>query len=168
MFFTDIDTWSQKKLRLYALIFNGLYLLCSLVIPIIIVGCRYQIFNYASKVKLTGWGWVCTIAVAVVSIRVIKKVINKLPESTLKQQRLKYTLLMVRALFIPVLLIIAMAALKNDFDLAYQTLWWCLISYACAILIDYICIKYLDREQELRYKAYELNEVNKRVENLKK
>ena len=168
MFFTDIDTWTQKRLRLYALIFNALYLLGSLVIPIIIVGCRYQIFHKVSSYRLTGWGWICAIIVAVVSIRVVKKVVNKLPESTHKEQILKYSILGIRALFIPVLLLIAMRALKNDFDLAYNTLWWCLISYTAAIVIDYTCIKYLDREIDLRRTAKEKIEVDKRVELLKK
>ena len=168
MFFNDIDTWTQKRLRLFALIFNALYLLGSLVIPIIIVGCRYQIFHKVSSYRLTGWGWICAIIVAVVSIRVIKKVVNKLPESTHKEQILKYSILGVRALFIPILLLIAMKALKNDFDLAYNTLWWCLISYSIAIVIDYTCIKYLDREIDLRKIAKEKIEVDKRVELLKK
>lgn len=168
MFFNDIDTWTQKRLRIFALIFNALYLLGSLVIPIIIVGCRYQIFHKVSSYRLTGWGWICAIIVAVVSIRVVKKVVNKLPESTHKEQILKYSILGVRALFIPVLLLIAMRALKNDFDLAYNTLWWCLISYTAAIVIDYTCIKYLDREIELRRTAKEKIEVDKRVELLKK
>ena len=168
MFFNDIDTWTQKRLRFFALIFNALYLLGSLVIPIIIVGCRYQIFHKVSSYRLTGWGWICAIIVAVVSIRVIKKVVNKLPESTHKEQILKYSILGVRALFIPILLLIAMKALKNDFDLAYNTLWWCLISYSIAIVIDYTCIKYLDREIDLRKIAKEKIEVDKRVELLKK
>lgn len=168
MFFNDIDTWTQKRLRLFALIFNALYLLGSLVIPIIIIGCRYQIFHKVSSYRLTGWGWICAIIVAVVSIRVIKKVVNKLPESTHKEQILKYSILGVRALFIPILLLIAMKALKNDFDLAYNTLWWCLISYSAAIVIDYTCIKYLDREIDLRKIAKEKIEVDKRVELLKK
>ena len=94
--------------------------------------------------------------------------VNKLPESTHKEQILKYSILGIRALFIPVLLIIAMRALKNDFDLAYNTLWWCLISYTAAIVIDYTCIKYLDREIDLRRTAKEKIEVDKRVELLKK
>ena len=168
MFFTNIDTWEQKRLRLYALIFNALYLVATVVVPIIIVGCRYQIFHKVSQYRLTGWGWICAICVAVVSIRVVKKVVNKLPESTHKEQILKYSILGVRALFIPILLLIAMKALKNDFELAYNTLWWCLISYSTGILLDYTCIKYLDREIDLRKVAKEKIEVDKRVELLKK
>lgn len=167
MFFTNIDTWEQKRLRLFALIFNALYLVATLVVPIVIVGCRYQIFHKVSSYRLTGWGWICAICVAVVSIRVVKKVVNKLPESTHKEQMLKYSILGIRALFIPILLLIAMKALKNDFELAYNTLWWCLISYSIGILLDYTCIKYLDREIALRKIAKEKIEIDKRVDLLR-
>lgn len=167
MFFKNIDTWEQKRLRLFALIFNALYLVATLVVPIVIVGCRYQIFHKVSSYRLTGWGWICAICVAVVSIRVVKKVVNKLPESTHKEQMLKYSILGIRALFIPILLLIAMKALKNDFELAYNTLWWCLISYSIGILLDYTCIKYLDREIALRKIAKEKIEIDKRVDLLR-
>ena len=168
MFFKDIDTWEQSKLRVMTIIFNLLYLLCSLVIPIIIVGCRYQIFHSVSSVRLTGWGWIRAIVVAVVGVRTLSRVIKKLPDSTHKEQMLKYSILGIKALFIPILLLIAMRLLKNDFDLAYSTLWWCLVSYSCAIVIDYTCIKYLDKEIALRKTAKEKIEVDKRVELLKK
>ncbi len=167
MFFKDIANWDKKKLFIISLIFNGIYLLCSLIIPIIIVGCRYQLFAKVSNYRLTGWGWIIAITVSVVGVRTLGKVIRKLPESTLNQQRLKYTILGLKALAIPILLLVAMYLLKSDFDLAYQTLWWCLISYSAAIVVDYTCIMYLDREADLRKKAYELNEVNKRVNNIK-
>ena len=155
MFFKDINKWSMKRLRLYALAFNCLYLVFTCLAPIIVVGCRYQIFHKVSAYRLTGWGWICAILVAVVSIKVIKKVVDKLPEVTYKQQLLKYSILGVRALFIPVLLLIAMTALKSDFDLAYNTLWLCLIFYTIGIVIDYTCIKYIDRAKDIKIKAME-------------
>lgn len=167
MFFKDLDTWDTKKLRLFMLIFNGAYLLCSLIIPIIIVGCRYQIFSQAAK-RLTGWGWIIAITIAVVGIRTFSRVVKKLPESTHKEQIVKYSILGVKALAIPILLLIAMRLLKDDFDLAYNTLWWCLISYTVAILIDYTCIKFIDREYDLRRIAKEKIEIDKRVDLLKK
>lgn len=160
MFFKDINKWDMKRLRLTALAFNCLYLIFTLIAPIIVVACRYQIFHKVSAYRLTGWGWVCAIIIAVVSIKVIKKVVDKLPEITKGQQMLKYSILGVRALFIPVLLLIAMKALKSDFDLAYNTLWLCLIFYTVGIVIDYTCIKYLDRAKEIRYKAMEQNVID--------
>lgn len=166
MFFKDIETWTQKKLRLYCLIFNGLYFLFTVLIPIIIVGCRYQIFS-SDKVRLTGWGWCLAIFIAVVGLRIANRLINKLPDITKKQQILKYTILGVKALFIPIIILIAMRLLKNDFDLAYNTIWWVLFSFIFGIVIDYSCVKYLDKELDFRYKAKERIEVDKRVETLK-
>ena len=155
MFFKDINKWDMKRLRLTALAFNCLYLIFTLIAPIIVVACRYQIFHKVSAYRLTGWGWVCAIVIAVVSIKILKKVVDKLPEITKSQQVLKYSILGIRALFIPILLLVAMKALKSDFDLAYNTLWLCLIFYTIGIVIDYVFIKYIDRAIEIRYKALE-------------
>ena len=167
MFFKDIETWTQKKLRLYCLIFNGVYFLFTVLIPIIIVGCRYQIFS-SDKVRLTGWGWCLAIFIVVVSVRVGGRLIKKLPETSKKQQMLKYTLLGIGALFIPVSILVAMILLKNDFDLAYNTFGWVLFSFIFGIVVDYTCIKYLDKELELRYEAQRQNAIDVRKETLKK
>lgn len=167
MFFKDIESWSKSKLRAYWIIFNILYFLVALIIPIIIVGCRYQIFHYA-KVRLTGWGIILAITIAIVGVRTLNRTLNKLPESTLSEQRVKYSILGLKALFVPIFLLIIMHLFKSDFDLAYNTIWWCLFSYMFAVVFDYMFIHYLDRELVLRNKAKEQNEINKRVENLKK
>ena len=167
MFFNEIEQWTQKKLRLFCLIFNGLYFLFTVLIPIIIIGCRYQIFS-SDKVRLTGWGWCLAIFIVVVSVRVGDRLIKKLPETTKRQQMLKYTLLGFKALFIPVAVLVAMILLKNDFDLAYNTFGWVLFSFIFGIVIDYSCIKFLDKELELRYEAQKQNAIDVRKETIKK
>ena len=167
MFFNEIEQWTQKKLRLYCLIFNGLYFLFTVLIPIIIVGCRYQIFS-SDKVRLTGWGWCLAIFITVVGVRVANRLIKKLPDIEKKQQILKFTLLGFKALVIPIAVLVAMRLLKNDFDLAYNTFWWVLFSFIFGIVVDYTCIKYLDKELELRYIAQKENAVDVRKETLKK
>lgn len=164
MFFKDIDTWEQKKLRIMWIVFNAIYLLFSLVIPIIIIGIKYQIFHKVSAYRLTGWGWICAIVIAVVGIKTLSKVIKKLPESTRKEQIVKYSILGVKALVIPILLLVVLKLMKNDFDLAYGVLWWCLLSYTFAIAIEYTCVKYLDRELDIRKEAKQKIEIDKRVE----
>lgn len=166
MFFNEIESWTQKKLRLYCLIFNGLYFLLTVLIPIIIIGCRYQIFT-SDKIRLTGWGWCLAIFISVVGLRIINRLVNKLPDTNKKQQQLKYTILGVRALFIPIAVIIAMVLLKNDFDLAYSTIWLVLMFFSFGIVVDYTCIKYLDKELYFREKAQERIEVDKRVDTIK-
>lgn len=168
MFFKDIDSWDKTKLRTTWIVFNVLYFIATLLVPIIIVGCRYTIFEYAAKWKLTGWGIIIAIVIAVVAVRALNKAINKLPESTLNEQRVKYTLFGVKALIIPVGILVVLYFFKSNFDLAYSTIWYCLISYIVGVFIDYGFIHYLDRELELRKIAKERIEIDKRVENLKK
>jgi len=166
MFFEDIATWEKSKLRTYWIIFNVLYLLATLVAPCIIVGCKYQIFVHVSQWKLTGWGMILAIFVFIVGIRTLNRVLKNMPESTITEQRIKYTALGIKALAIPIFVLIIMHLFKSNFDLAYETLWWCVICYAIGIIIDYTCIQYLDREKDLRKKAVEKNEIDKRAANL--
>lgn len=168
MFFKNVDSWDRAKLRTTWLVLNILYFIAVLLIPIIIVGCRYTIFEHVSKYKLTGWGIILVIIISVVAVRTLNKAINKLPESTLGEQRLKYTLLGVKALIIPILILVVLYLFKKNFDLAYSTIWYCLISYIVGVFIDYGFIQYLDQEIELRKKAKEKIEIDKRVENMKK
>lgn len=168
MFFKNIDTWEQKTLRIAYILFTIAYYIFTLLIPVIIIGCRYEIFKKVSNYRLTGWGIILIIVVVFVAIRTLNKALNKLPETTINEQRLKYTLLGVKALVIPIFIVIVMGMLKNDFTLAYKTILLCVIFFIIGIVIDYLFIKYLEREIELRRKAKEKIEVDKRVENLKK
>ena len=167
MFFKDIDSWEQKKLRLFYIGFNVLYYILTLMIPIIIIGCRYQIFKKVSSYRITGWGLILITSVVFVAVRSLNKALNKLPDTTLKEQRLKYTLLGFKALIIPIFIVIVMGLLKNDFALAYNTIWLCMIFFISGIFVDYLVIKYLEKEIELRNKAKEKIEVDKRAENMK-
>lgn len=168
MFFKDIESWSKTKLRTYWIVFNILYFIASLIIPIIIVGCRYQIFKYSANFRLTGWGIILAIIIAIVGIRTLTRMLNKLPESTLSEQRVKYTALGLKALIVPIFILFVMHLFKSDFDLAYNTIWWSLFSYMFGIAIDFTCLHYIDRELDLRNKAKEQNEINTRIDNLKK
>ncbi len=168
MFFKNIDTWEQKTLRIAYILFTIAYYIFTLLIPVIIIGCRYEIFKKVSNYRLTGWGIILIVVVVFVAIRTLNKALNKLPETTLNEQRLKYSLLGVKALIVPIFIVIVMGMLKNDFTLAYKTILLCVIFFIIGIVIDYLFIKYLEREIELRRKAKEQIEVDKRVENLKK
>ena len=167
MFFKDIENWEQKKLRTAYILFNVAYYVFTLLIPIIIIGCRYEIFKKVSNYRVTGWGLILIVAVVFVAVRALNKALNRLPETTLNEQRVKYTLLGVKALIPPIFIVIVMGLLKNDFTLAYNTIWLCMIFFICGIITDYLFIKYLEREIDLRKKAKEKIEVDKRAENMK-
>lgn len=168
MFFNDIDTWSSSKLRLWYIFSNVAYYILTLLIPVIIVGFRYKIFDHVSTYKLNGWGIIIITIVVVVAIRALNRGLNKLPDTTIKEQRVKYTILGLKALIIPGFIVVVMSLLKDDFVLAYNTIWLCVVFYICGIFVDYLFIKYFEKEIDFRNKAKDKIEVDKRVEVLKK
>lgn len=164
MFFKDIVAWSQKKLRLLYISFVALYYIFTLIVPIIIIGVRYDLFARVSDNRVTGWCLIIILVIVILALRSLGKFLNKLPDLTLKQQRLKYTLMGVKALFIPIVIIILVNILKNDFSFAAITIVSCSGSFIAGIIVDYVCIKYIEKELELREKANEKIEIEKRVE----
>ena len=163
MFFKNISEWSKKKLRIWNLICVFLYLIMVLVIPIIIVCTRYRIFKETSATyKLTGFGIIFFIILGIYGYIKVRKMINKLPQITLQQQRVKFTLSMFFNLIPSLLLILAFWFTKDNVNLAYKTMLDCVIAIACATLFDGLFCKYLAAELEIRNKALELNEIDKR------
>ena len=153
MFFKNIATWSRSKLRAISIFFNCIYLGLTLVGPLSIVCWKYQVFTNKSGVQLTGVGIIAILVVVLLLLRNFKKVVNKLPDNRLQQQRLKYTLLWLYSMAFPFVGLVGMICLKSDFIVAYSTFKWCLGFIIAGITVDYFAIKYIDRELEIRHAA---------------
>lgn len=163
MFFKNISEWSKKKLRIWNLICGFLYLIMVLVIPIIIVCTRYRIFKETSATyKLTGFGIIFFIILGVYSYVKLKKMVAKLPQITFKQQQVKFSLDMLFNLIPYILLILAFWFTKDNINIAYKTMLECVISLTAATLFEGIFYKYIQAEHEIRSKALEMNEIDKR------
>lgn len=163
MFFKNISEWSKKKLRIWNLICGFLYLIMVLIIPIIIVCTRYRIFKETSATyKLTGFGIIFFIILGVYSYVKLKKMVAKLPQITLKQQQVKFSLDMLFSLIPYILLILAFWFTKDNVSIAYKTMLECVISLTAATLFEGIFYKYIQAEYEIRSKALEMNEIDKR------
>ena len=163
MFFKKINEWSRKRLKITYILSNFFYCILALIIPIIIVCKRYRIFKETSSAyKLTGFGIIFFIILGIYGYIKVRKMINKLPQITLQQQRVKFTLSMFFNLIPSLLLILAFWFTKDNVNLAYKTMLDCVIAIACATLFDGLICKYLAAELEIRNKALELNEIDKR------
>ena len=165
MFFPNIAEYSNKKLRALYYVFLSLYFLTTLVGPIGVVASKYGLFTSAAGTKLsfTGMGACVLIAVAVIGFRKFKEQINKFPENTVVQRRIKFTCELVYSLAIPVAVVALMVAMKVDFIRAYDTIRDCIVFYIAGILIDNLCVKYLASERTLRFKSQEDAEKQKRM-----
>ncbi len=167
MWFKDIEKWSQKKLKLNFLFYGLIYFSMALVAPIVIVGCKYDLIK-SSATKLTGVGMILAICVGVFLFRILKKLLNKLPQETKKEQIYKYIFLMIYSLMIPAFGIMVLQLIKQNVDLACDTLTWCLGFICGSIVLDHLALKFLEAEWDLRQEAKHQIEVNKRVETLRK
>ena len=162
MFFKDIETWSSKKLRGLNLLFGFLHFVALVLIPVIITSVNYQLFTNGSNFKLTAVGVIVVVILGLYAYGKMKKVIDNLPQVKLGQQRFKFTLQGVLALIPIIIILVALNYAKNDYLIAINVIKWCSVSFGCGVLIDALFLKYIDAEINLRSKALELVEVEKR------
>lgn len=153
MFFSDIAEWSDKKLNTYRWVFNIAHLLFNIMIPIVIVANRYSIFEKSSAYKLTGLGFILVILIVLGGFSELLKVLNNMPENEQQERHLKFVPLLIIALLIPAFIKLVLLMLRDDFQLAYSTISWCIYSYIVGVLVEYLVIKYLDAEYKLRREA---------------
>ena len=165
MWFSNIENWSPKKLKVNFLIYGFIYLAFALIIPVIIVGIKYDLIK-SSSTRLTGVGLILIVCIAVFAFKGLKRLLNKLPEEELKEQRFKFTILMIYSLMLPVGGILLLNLIKTNVNLACDTLIKVLASIIVSVMLDYTTLKYLEVEWDLRTEAKHQIAVNKRINTL--
>ncbi len=167
MFFSDIGNYSTKKLLILNIIFSILYLGFLVIGPISVICFKYQIVErIPTSIKLTGIGLILFVAVGLYAYLYIKKLIRKLPEIKLNQQRIKFTLEMILDCFPVGLFLLAIAMTKDNVNKAFETVSYCSVFFLAAQVIDGLFLKYLSAEKSMRNKAVELIEIDIRKNNL--
>lgn len=163
MFFNDISNWSKKKLRGLNILFSLLHFVALVLIPIIITAHNYKLFNKDDGgLKLTAVGIIVVVILGLYAYTKLKKVIDELPQIKLGQQRFKFTIQAILSLLPILIILVALNYAKSDYLIAINVIKWSSISFASAILIDGLFLKYISAEINLRSKALELVEVEKR------
>lgn len=162
MFFKDIENWSKQKLRGLNILFSFLHFVALVLIPVIIVGINYKLFETAGTYKLTAIGIIVVVILGLYAYGKLKKVIDDLPQVKLGQQRFKFSIQAILSLIPIIIILVALNFAKNDYLIAINVIKWCSVSFGCGILIDGLFLKYIDAEIKLRAKALELVEVEKR------
>lgn len=161
MWFKNIENWSQKQLRREFITYGIFYLMFALIIPCIIVGVKYDLIK-SSSVRLTGVGLILVVVIAVFLLKGVKNILLKLPQEQHKEQCLKFTILMIYSLMLPIGGILLLNLIKTNVTLACDTLTKCLASFIFSIMIDYMSLKYLEVEFDFRQEAKHQLEVEKR------
>ena len=163
MFFKNLETFDKKKLRMLNVIFGILYFIASVVVPIIIVGINYNLFqSVEAQTKLTAVGVICLIILGFYAYNKMKNAIENLPQLTHKQQCFKFTIQMFIEMMPFAIIGVLLFFAKNETQVAFNTFGACMIAIGVSKLIDGLFCKYLKAEYDLRNKSLELVEIEKR------
>jgi hypothetical protein len=163
MFFKDLSVMEKKKLRMLNATFGILYFIASVVVPIIIVGVNYNLFqNVEATTKLTAVGVICVIILGFYVYNKLKHAIEDLPQLTHKQQCFKFTIQMFIEMIPFAIIGVLLFFAKNETEMAFNTFGACMIAISISKLIDGLFCKYIKAEYDLRNKSLELVEIEKR------
>ena len=146
--FKDINTWSKSKVKLVALLFWLLYFLFATVGPCISVGVNYKIFS-SSNFRITAWGWIIIVIFATAGIKLLFRIVKKMPEYTRGEQLAKYGIELIGGLIIPVLILVGIHLVRVNMETALNTLKLAVISYMVAVAIDNIFVKSFEVQLDL-------------------
>lgn len=162
MFFSNIAEYSNKKLSTIYWCSLFVYFCIMLVGPFCIIANNYEMF-LGGKQGLTAFGICILLAFLVIGLRALKSKFNLLPENTVGQRRLKFTIQLFYSLALPVATIFILYALWADFEIAFDTVRDSLIFIIIGIFIDNLIVKYVESERALRYDAQRDKEKAKRM-----
>lgn len=119
----------EQKVIILRFIFFTIF---ALVLPMVFIGWRYQIFNKVNKVSLSGWG-VILLIIAVVFVRYVAKMVRKAEPYSMFSQVTTGVRKVIMPLFI---LFILLNTIQGDINLFIQALQVTMISEAIAIPIN--------------------------------
>lgn len=166
MIFKNIENWSKKKCKMVELTLDLLQLIFSLIIPIIIVAWKYDLFTKAEGWKLTSSGLIVVVIVAFTGINYLSKQIKKLPEATYNERKVKYTVQGIQKALVPAIIIGILQVIKKNVETGVFVITWCMASYIVAIAIQYLFTEYVSHELMVYDKASEQQEINNKLKQL--
>lgn len=163
MFFSKITEYSNKKLSIIYWVSLLCYFGLMLVCPVCVIASKYDMFKEWGSKSLTGFGICILLAFLVIGLRALKKKFELLPENTIGQRRLKFTIQLFYSLALPIASIFILYALWSNFDVAFATIRSSLIFVISGILVDNLVVKYVESERTLRFETQRDKEKAKRM-----
>lgn len=165
---------SRKKLLLWTALSYLVYFLITILGPVLIVLGKYGILNNTnnnevsypeSKIRLSGWALALIIAIAIAALFALRRNIEKINDVRPAGAIFKYTLSTISNLIFPIIILVAVRAMKVNFDLAVSTIMDITWFYIAGALLEGTIINIISREHRLRDKAKEFKEQQDRLAN---
>lgn len=162
MFF-ETKEWSRREVRVFYIISALIYLLFSVVCPAITIVVKYKMFQKGGGLEFNGFLLIVIIVFAFIGLRKIKKMIGNYNPAKIGGYRAKMVFELLYSLMLPCIAIVVLLCMRDNFKLAFSTAKICVIFFVLGILFDYLVLKFIEREMDIRHKADEREEIEARL-----
>lgn len=163
MFFKNIHTWSKKVMWTVTILFYTLYGCLLILAPAITIMTQYKVFEKTEHHQgLTGLGLVVAIVFGIGAFVLVKRLINKMPQESINEQRVKFGIEAGFDLLPLAAILYLLFCAKDDVSLAYNTCMICIWFVLAAMIVNAFFIRFIEAEWVIRRRAKSNVEEKKR------
>lgn len=157
-----MKNWTNKKLRNYLILFNILYIIFMVILPVIYVTIEYNSYESVQKYRLTSMTIILYIIIMFIFINCVNKIRRKIPDYNRKWQCFKYTLDLIPCLVVIFAILFFCEMMKVDFSKAYNCVKFSCYTILFGCIIDKMFLQFMNKEYDLRIEAKKQIDINER------
>lgn len=144
--------FSKKQMLLTTVLTYIGYFMITILGPILTICIKFDLFNAAkqSRLKISGWALILLMIATVVSLFILRRVLNKMKDTRPANAYFKYTLKTISNCILPVIGFFVIYLLKEDYETTLSTARLLCVFYLTGGILDGAFISFIDRENNIR------------------
>ena len=159
----NCEKWSNKKIKVWYYLISLIYFTLTVLAPSGIIIWKYKLFQKGGGLEISGGLLIVFIVVFFTGLKKFKKWIDRYQAESIKEKRFKFTMQGLYSLAFPIMLILMLYCLKDDFKLGFSACKYIMAFIIASIVLDYTILKYIEDERTLRKEAQHKVNVERRA-----
>lgn len=159
----NCENWSNKKIKVWYYLISIIYFTLTVLAPSGIIIWKYKLFQKGGGLEISGGLLIVFIVVFFTGLKKFKKWIDRYQAESIKEKRFKFTMQGLYSLAFPIMLILMLYCLKDDFKLGFSACKYIMAFIIASIILDYTILKYIEDERTLRKEAQHKVNVERRA-----
>ena len=159
----NCENWSNHKLKVWYYLVSAAYFALTILAPSGIIIWKYKLFQKGGGLEISGGLLIVFIVVLFTGLKKFKKWVDRYQAESIKEKRFKFTMQGLYSIAYPVMLILMLYCLKDDFKLGFSACKYIIAFIMISIILDYAVLKYIEDERALRKEAQHKVNVDKRT-----
>lgn len=158
----NCEKWNNKKIKVWYYLISAIYFALTVLAPSGIIIWKYKLFQKGGGLEISGGLLIVFIVVLFTGLKKFKKWIDRYQAESIKEKRFKFTMQGLYSLAFPIMLILMLYCLKDDFKLGFSACKYIMAFIIVSIVLDYTILKYIEDERTLRKEAQHKVNVERR------